>query len=91
MDTCDYKPCSHLGQVAKNNQLEKTPHGMYNHINSHMSLAIARSFHPLTSHRTMQQHIRLHKILGNIFLIIKFKLFNIFLNQHLLNKLFISI
>jgi hypothetical protein len=67
MDTCDYKPCGHLGQVVKNNQLQKTPHGMYNHIGSHISLAIARIFHALTSCRTMQQHIRLHKILGNIF------------------------
>jgi len=23
MDTCDYKPCSHLGQVTKNNQSQK--------------------------------------------------------------------
>ncbi len=67
MDTCDYKPCSHLGQVAKNNQLQKTPHGMYSHISSHISLVIAKIFHSLTSHKTMQQHIRLHKILGNIF------------------------
>jgi hypothetical protein len=23
MDTCNYKPCRHLGQVAKNNQSQK--------------------------------------------------------------------
>jgi hypothetical protein len=40
---------------------------MYNHINSHISLVIVRIFRRLTSHRTMQLHIQLHKILGNIF------------------------
>ncbi len=36
MDTCDYKPCSHLKQVAKN-PLEKTPYGTYSHTKSHIS------------------------------------------------------
>jgi hypothetical protein len=39
---------------------------MYNHINTQISLVIVRIFHPLTSRRTMQLHIHLHKILGNI-------------------------
>jgi len=71
MDTCDYKPYSHLGQVAKDSYSQKTPHGMYNHI----SVVTIGIFHPLISYRTMQLHIRIHKILNNIFLIIKFKLF----------------
>jgi len=29
---CNYKPCNCLGQVAKDNQSQKTPHGMYSHI-----------------------------------------------------------
>jgi hypothetical protein len=62
MDICEYKPCNHLGQVAKDNQLQKTPHGMY----SHISLAAAWIFHPLISRKTIQLHIQPHKILGNI-------------------------
>ncbi len=59
---CDYKPYIHLGQVAKDNQLQKTPCGMYSHINICILLVITKSFHPLTSCRTM----RLHKIFGII-------------------------
>jgi hypothetical protein len=73
MDTYDYKPCNCFTQMAKDNQLQKTPCGMYSHIDSRISLAIAWIFHQLISCRTMQLHIRLHKILGNIFKIIKFK------------------
>jgi hypothetical protein len=69
MDTCDYKPYSRLGQVAKDNQSQKIPHGMYNHIKNHISLAIIGIFHPLINCRTMQLHIGIHKILNNIFLI----------------------
>jgi hypothetical protein len=53
MDTCDYKPCNHLGQVAKDNQSQKTPLGMYSHLCSHILLVIARDFHSLISCRTM--------------------------------------
>jgi hypothetical protein len=67
MDTCNHKPCSHFRQVAKNNQLQKTPRGMYSHTSSCISFTITGIFHPLISHRTMQQHIQLHKILGSIF------------------------
>jgi hypothetical protein len=66
MDTCDYKPYSRLGQVAKYNQLQKIPHSMYSHIDSYISLAIAWIFHPLISRKIMRLHIQLHKILGNI-------------------------
>jgi len=72
-DTCNYKPCSHLGQVAKDNYSQKTPHGMYNHPYSCISLVITGTFHPLINRRTMRLQIQLHKILGTIFLIIKFK------------------
>jgi hypothetical protein len=48
--------------VAKDNQLQKTPCGMYSHINICILLVITKSFHPLTSCRTM----RLHKIFGII-------------------------
>jgi hypothetical protein len=72
-DTCHYKPYNHLGQVAKDNQSHKTPHGMYSHISSHISFVTTSIFHPLTSRRTMELQIQLHKILGNIFKIIKFK------------------
>jgi len=37
MDKCNYKPSSCLKQMAKDNQLQKTPHGMYNHIGSYMT------------------------------------------------------
>ncbi len=73
MDTCDYKPCSPLGQVAKDNQLQKMSHSMCSDTDSCISLATAWTFHPLVSHRTMQLHTRLHKILGNILKIIKSK------------------
>jgi hypothetical protein len=43
-NTCDYKPCSCLGQVAKANKSQKTPCGMYSHTNNHISLAIAKDF-----------------------------------------------
>jgi hypothetical protein len=66
-DTCNYKPCSCFGQVAKDKQSCKTPCGMYNHPNSHILVATVGIFHLLTSHRTMQLYIQLHKILGNIF------------------------
>jgi hypothetical protein len=72
-NTCNYKPYSHLGQMAKDNQSHKTPHGMYSHTRSHISFVTTSIFHPLTSHRTMELQIRLHKILGNIFKIIQFK------------------
>jgi hypothetical protein len=39
IDTCDYNPCSHFGQVAKDNQSQKNPCGMYNHANSCISFA----------------------------------------------------
>jgi hypothetical protein len=67
MDTCDYKPYNRLGQVAKDNQSQKIPHGMYNHTNNHISLATIGIFHPLINCRTMQLHIGIHKILSNIF------------------------
>jgi hypothetical protein len=73
MDTCDYKPCSHLRQVAKENQSQKIPCGMYNHTSSRISLVVARIFHLLTSCRIMRVHIQLHKTLCNILKIIKFK------------------
>jgi hypothetical protein len=76
MDTCNYKPCSCLGQGAKKKKSQKTSRGMYNHMYSRISLVNARIFHPLTSHRIMRLQIRLHKILGTIFKIIKFKSFN---------------
>jgi hypothetical protein len=59
----NYKPCNRLGQVAKDNQSQKIPHGMY----SHISLVIVGIFHPLTIRRIIELHIQLHKILGNIF------------------------
>jgi hypothetical protein len=62
---CNYKPCNCLVQVAKDNQLQKTPHGMYD-ITFDISLATTWIFHSLTSCRTIQLHIQLHKILGNI-------------------------
>jgi hypothetical protein len=46
---------------------------MYNHTSSHISLATTRMFYPLTSRKSMRLHIRLHKILGNIRKLIKFK------------------
>jgi hypothetical protein len=67
MDTFDFKPYNHFGQVAKNNQLQKTPHAMYSHTSNRISLAITTIFHPLISCRTMQLHIGVHKILRNIF------------------------
>jgi hypothetical protein len=53
MDKCNYKPYSCLKQMAKDNQLRKTPHGMYNRIGSYISLVIARILHLLISCRTM--------------------------------------
>jgi hypothetical protein len=53
--------------VAKDNQLWKIPHGMYNHPYSRISFATALIFHALTSGRTMWLQIWLYKILGNIF------------------------
>jgi hypothetical protein len=67
IDTCDCKPYSCFGQVAKDNYSQKTPHGMYSHTNNCISLATTRIFHPLISCRTMQLHIGVHKILSNIF------------------------
>jgi hypothetical protein len=32
IDICNYKPCNCLGQMVKDNQSQKTPHGMYSHI-----------------------------------------------------------
>jgi hypothetical protein len=66
MHTCDYKPYSCLGQVAKDNQSQKTPHRMYSHISNRISLVTTRIFHPLISCRTMQLYIGVHKILSNI-------------------------
>jgi hypothetical protein len=56
-NTCDYKPCSRLGQVAKDNQLQKTPCGIYNCPCSWISFATIKIFHPLTSHKIMQLQI----------------------------------
>jgi hypothetical protein len=67
MDTCDYKPYGRLGQVAKDNQSQKTPHGIYSHTGNHISLATTWIFHPLIGCRTMQLDIGVHKILNNIF------------------------
>ncbi len=67
IDSCDYKPYNSFGQVAKDNQLWKIPHGMYNHPYSRISFATALIFHALTSGRTMWLQIWLYKILGNIF------------------------
>jgi hypothetical protein len=53
MDTCNYKPYSHLQQVAKDNQSQKTPCGMYSHLCNCISLATTTIFHPLTSDRIM--------------------------------------
>jgi hypothetical protein len=72
--TCNYKPYSHFGQVAKDSQSQKTPCGMYSHPYSRISLTTAWIFHPLTSGRTMRLQIQLYKILGSIFLIIKIKM-----------------
>jgi hypothetical protein len=33
------KPYNHFGQVAKDNQSQKTPLGMYSHTNSHILFA----------------------------------------------------
>jgi hypothetical protein len=44
MNTCDYKPCSCLGQMTKDNWSQKTPYGMYNHPYSHILPTIARIF-----------------------------------------------
>jgi hypothetical protein len=52
-NTCDYKPYSHLGQVAKDNHPQKTSRGMYNHPYSCILLATTWIFHPLISCRTM--------------------------------------
>jgi hypothetical protein len=40
MDTCDYKPCNRLKQVAKDNQLQKTLCGMYSHLCSRILFII---------------------------------------------------
>jgi len=47
--TCNYKPYSHLGQVAKHKQSHKTPHGMYSQTSSRISLVTTKIFHPWTS------------------------------------------
>jgi hypothetical protein len=60
LQTLDY-----LGQVTKDNQSQKIPHGMYPC--NCISLVTTRIFHPLTSCRTMRLQIQLHKILGSIF------------------------
>jgi len=87
MDTCDYKHCNCPGQVAKDNQSQKTPCGMYNCPHSWISIVTIRIFHPLTSRKTMRLQIWLHRILGSIFRIIKINWFNIYSKSHLLRKL----
>jgi len=54
MDTCNYKPYSRLEQVAKDNQLQKSPRGMHSHPCGYILLATARIFHPLTNRRIMR-------------------------------------
>jgi hypothetical protein len=77
MDTCDCKPCTCFRQVAKNNQLEKNPHGKYNHNGNCILFMIVGIFHPLTHCSTMWLHIRLHKYWATFKKKTKFEWFNI--------------
>jgi len=55
-----------LDKWQKTTNRKKSPHGMYNHINTCILLVIVRIFHPFTNRRAIGQHFKIKLTLNDL-------------------------